>query len=171
MYSFEFKSKLRLLNDSLYVDDSKRTPIAEGFFSTALCIRKGKRAKHVNYNYAHNKESREYLHATNSGMVDDFLGGVPLGWIPEFDMFDLETGKLLARGWRTTLLMLARKKHISLDKARRVFQCNGLGLDHYDFLTLDTKVRWARGHRYSNPSISKWDAPKYKLSEYGKIGF
>lgn len=147
MFQFDFIHKLRKCNSLFYIG-AHATIINEAHSAASLMLRRSKRdIQKVNLNYA--GQAAEYLQASQAGQVDEFICGVPVGELPEYDVFDNTTGRLLARGWRSTLCILAKKRVVSLDTARRVFNHGGIGLDEYDKLDMMGKLSWSRGERYA----------------------
>jgi hypothetical protein len=122
------------LNSNLFVDDSRRTMVDADHAAASLCSYVGKRKKKLgDYNHV-TADLRQKLEAEDAGLTHEFICGVPLSWVPEHDEYSPQTGKLLARGWRSILLLLVKKGFASLDKARRVFATPGLGSDEYDVI-------------------------------------
>lgn len=143
MYSFEFKHKLRQLNPNLYVRDDVRSRISEEWSSAPLYIKRGKRDDHKSdYNYL-DSAGAKFLRDQESGNVDEHVCGVPVGWIPEFDIYEPIKGRELARGWRTIVLLLVKKKLCTLEKAQRVF-CASLGENRWDKMSYESRVAAAR---------------------------
>jgi len=161
MYSFEFKSKLSRVNSSLYVDESRRNQVKGDYFTSGIYSRRKQRSKKAMTNteshYA--GAAREYLLAGDRGELDEFVCGCPSQWVPEYDVFDLESGKILSRGWRSIALDLVKKGHASIDRVRRVFRCSDLGRSQYDIATYEGKLSWARGPKWK----SRTDLLKEKL--------
>lgn len=77
-----------------------------------------------------------------NGQAGEFICGVSI-WTPEYDRFDLETGTLLMRGWRSLVLYLVKKEICTLERAKRVFG-NSLGETDYDKLHFEQKLAKAR---------------------------
>lgn len=149
MYSFVFKSKLKRLNDSLYIDESKRTHVEGEYYSAPLRLSLGKQRKALtSADYAQIGGAEEkFIRDQDSGLVPEFMCSIPVGWVPEYDIFQYDKAKhrqtLVARGWRSILLNLVAKKAISLDKARAVFECGDLGMKSYDKLDGGQKLAMA----------------------------
>jgi hypothetical protein len=146
LISLVFKEKLAKLNKNLYVDDRARRQIRPGtdHYGSGLYCRNAVRTANdtsaAKLNYL-DKASRTYIEDSQNGLLPDFLCGIPTGYIPEYDDIDIESGKLLARGWRSILMFLATKRRlISLDKARRVFACGSLGEQTYDHKNFEQKL-------------------------------
>lgn len=155
MYSFDLKSKLKRLNPNLFIDDSAKSHVYGDFYVSALNLNRFKRsdaATTSEYNSL-TKEAREWLQDYDKGLLPEHVCSVPTGWIPEYDIFafdkEKKTSRYVARGWRTVLIILAQKGIVTLDKARRVFDRPGLGVDTYDRLTRDEKEAWAAGVKES----------------------
>jgi hypothetical protein len=76
--------------------------------------------------------------AHDAGWMPEYVCGVPASWVPEHDVFDPKTGKQLARGWRSIVLLLVRRGFTTIDRARKVF-APSLGESAYDRLTIEEK--------------------------------
>lgn len=145
MYLFDFIAKLQKLNPNLYANLDRKVEVSAGWTSTALCLKKVKRKTSIaatGLNYV-TGDQRNYLQAGMDGHIDEYLGGIPLGWVPEYDVIDPDEGKVLARGWRTIVYDLVKKGHAKLDKARSLFSAS-LGESDYDRLSYEAKRRLAR---------------------------
>jgi hypothetical protein len=77
-----------------------------------------------------------------NGQAGEYLCGVS-EWTPEWDRFNVETGALMMRGWRSLVLHLVRKGVCSLERARKVFS-SSLGESDYDRWSFDQKLAKAR---------------------------
>jgi len=88
------------------------------------------------------KESREIEEN------DTYLGFCTVKHVPEGNWYG-ENGRLIARGWREFLLLLANKNLIPIEKARRIFQCPSLGTSSYD--KLDTQQKYLKYWHKENP--------------------
>jgi hypothetical protein len=76
-------------------------------------------------------QTLKYLEEQEKGLTDDYVCGVPHGWVPEYPVFDPKTRRLVARGWRGIVLTLVERKLTTLSKARQVFG-SSLGETSYD---------------------------------------
>lgn len=134
MLGFVFKSKLSRLNPDLYVDDSSRRQVSGDWWTAGLYSRRVRRSSLFRGTDRHylDAEGQRYAEACETGQIADFILGVPQGYVPEYDVYCQESGRLLARGWRSILLALVDKRLVSLDRARRVFGCASLGETPYD---------------------------------------
>lgn len=149
MQSFIFKTKLAKLNHLLFVDDSAKSRVSDEWSVVGLFLRNNERAKSRTFDYASlDGKTREYMKAYDEGNLYEHIGSVPHGYVPENDLFDINTGRLLARGWRSIVLRLVEKRLCTIDKARSVFS-RSLGESDYDRLNSDQKRRLAGWEPYS----------------------
>ena len=79
-----------------------------------------------------------------AGIKPELLSGCPLDWVPEYTHYNLETGKILARGWRDILLVLANKGAINLERAKKIFRCNSLGEHTFDKADVSNQLKILR---------------------------
>lgn len=149
MLSLVFKSKLKKLNPDLFVDDTQARVVNGEWKASMLCCNKFKRAKEMlPSEYAQlGDDARKWLQAKDGGWLPEYICGVPVGYVPEYDVFD-ENGRPLARGWRSICMVLATRGYTTLEKARRVFS-SSLGERAYDRMTLDEKSEAARVKKQS----------------------
>lgn len=147
MYLFDLQAKLRELHPDLYVKTDTINKLHCGLVSSGIYLKNPKRAadrstwgKH----YVHEKQ-RKYLEAIEAGQLDKFIMGVCLNYIPEYDIYDLERERILMPGWRTIVKRLHANKIITLDKARKVFNCKSLGESDWDKLNLHQRIRLVKG--------------------------
>ncbi len=145
MYISDFQGYLKRLNPLLYVNNEKAQLRMEGhgFLVGGIYLRKAIQRRNIkqdHWHYADSKKEREFLEASHTGKMDKFVTGLTVNHIPEFDYFDKETGKLLARGYRTILQILINKRLADKTKVKQVFRCSSLGEADYDKLTL--QQRW-----------------------------
>ncbi len=156
MLSLEFKRRIQRLDPSLYVDDSIKRLVQGEWHTSGLFSRKRKRSSNTvdgtNLHYAGSSAAASYLQASETGHLDQFVCGVPFNWVPEYDVFDLTTGKILARGWRSIVSALVKQGHCSWDRARKVFQSSELGRTSYDRMTYEQRLAWARSESHLSPS-------------------
>lgn len=142
MYLFDFKSKLRRLNDQLYVDDTRARVVDGEYGACGIYIRRRRAAEGISaagLNYV-DKHARDLL----TGEIDEFVMACSTQWVPEYDTFDLKTGKVLARGWRAMVMALVKRKFTTIERARRVFNCSGLGTTEYDHAEYESRLAIAR---------------------------
>lgn len=83
-------------------------------------------------------EARTYVDAKESGHRSEFVCGVPVGWVPEHDIFS-PSGKVLARGWRHIVKTLVAKRLTTLDRARSAFGDSSLGEQRYDHMSFEER--------------------------------
>lgn len=141
MYIGDFQDKLICLNPLLYVNNEKaQLRMKEhGFLVGGIYLRKAiqnRSIKKDHWHYADSKKERDFLEASHNGRMDKFVTGLTVNHIPEYDYFDKESGKLLARGYRTILQILISKRLVDGWKAKRVFRCSSLGEADYDRMRL-----------------------------------
>lgn len=147
MYLFDFHSKLRQLNPTLYVMTDNKKQVKGDWWTTGIYQKQGERIKKRiskgNLHYGNKFGGGDYLRKVYSGEIDSFIMGCPVGWVPEYTVFDLSQFEILAMGWRPILIRLAEKRLISVEKARKVFNCPSLGLSDYDLISTEDKIRRA----------------------------
>lgn len=115
------KEKLARIDKRLYVRDDVRRHVGGEFYSCPLYIRINKMdATKSNYSQL-SPEAEQFLRGKEAGQFDEHICGVPWPWAPEFDVFDLDSGRELARGWRTIAQTLIRRGIAPKDKVRKVF--------------------------------------------------
>ena len=149
MYFFDFNAKLKQLNARLYTNIENVTRTSPGVFSTGIYLKAGKRDKgadKVNTNYAEGS-ARELLRALQEGSRDTYLMGVSTNFVPEYDVYDLDRGKILMPGWRDIVLRLVKKEVCTLERARKVFNRRSLGESDWDRLSFPQRFQWAKGDR------------------------
>jgi hypothetical protein len=90
-------------------------------------------------------EQQKFIEALAKGLKDQYTKvGVNPEFVPEYDVFDLETGRLVAPGWRGILVRLASRKFISLSRARKHFGCAGLGTNDFDKMGFEARLKRAQ---------------------------
>lgn len=147
MYIFDFQSKLSRLNDKLYVDLSTSNYVTKGVRATSILYKNAKKWRRdmneQQLQFADNK-TQAFLKANYEGHMDQVVGATPTFWVPEHDVFDLESGTVIMRGWRTSVLLLVKRGLCSLDRAKRIF---GQSLNEYDYdkLSYEQRLKKARG--------------------------
>ena len=147
MFLCDFKNLLAKVNPLLYVYDENAAYNFGHERISGIYLRGGRRDGGISASdkhYAGKAKAMAYLEAKESGALDTFCGGCNLGEIAEFDVFDLEFGRMVNMGWRSILLSLAKRGIISLDKAKKVFNCSSLGESDYDKLDFFGKLDYAR---------------------------
>lgn len=132
MYLSEFLTKLRRLNSRLYVGERGAVAMSGEWHALGLYERRVSNRHQTSARLLSeaNDVDRKYLGDRESGATDDFVCGIPAGWVPEGDVFD-EQGKLLARGWRSIVCFLVKSNRTTWDKARKHFGA-GIGTSTYD---------------------------------------
>jgi hypothetical protein len=149
MFTFDLSAKLTRLNPRLFISSNNASRVGE-FLVGGIYDRKATREKSLSDVEKHyTGEASQHMEDAASGHLANFLCGVPIGFVPEHDIFDLKTGALQARGWRTIVKTLVSKGVIDLNKSRKVFGRPGLGTDQYDRLSFDDRLKWARGERWT----------------------
>lgn len=143
MYLFVFKEKLALLNRDLYVDERTSTALNDEWSVAAIKLRKGRADSRKTDVTSVQGDAARFLRDTEAGHIDETVGAVPLNWVPEYDILDpaCERPRLLARGWRTTILGLIKKGLVSESKARSVFSYS-LGESRHEKLSLAEKFAY-----------------------------
>lgn len=143
----DFKAKLRKLDTRLEIQHEK-PQLRENKLKFAPLYFKNPRREYSKIaksdrNLVHAAHAK-YLDALESGVMDTYVTSICLDFIPEYDIFNKEYTKLAIIGWRSVLLILVNKKIISLDKARKVFNCQSLGEHDYDKLGFFDKLEFAK---------------------------
>lgn len=143
MYLFVFREKLSQLNPLLYVDTDKATQVNEEWRVAAIRLRKGRASAERTSVVGLQADAARFLSDSESGNIDEVVGGVPLEWVPEYDLLDpkAERPRLLAKGWRSIVQALVKRGLCSVERARQVFS-RSLGETDYDRSSLEQ--RWAR---------------------------
>lgn len=143
MYAFDLQAKLKRLNPRLLLDSSKRAEIRPGIFTVGVYEKFAERKSETKNKSVVSNDTQRYLEQIDSGQLN-YLAGIAYPFVPEYDQFDLETGQLTMRGWRSLVKFLADKRIVDIRKARKVFVTEGLGTSTYDRLSYDGKLAWAR---------------------------
>lgn len=138
MFFFDFNSKLKRLNPNLYCGGNSATVFDAEWRSIGIYYRRTvQEAKMTSALMAHaSDDERAYIKRREEG--DEFVSGVTINWVPEHPKFSPK-GKLLAKGWRSIVLELVRKGFVSIDRAKKVFNCPSLGESDFDKLSYDGK--------------------------------
>lgn len=147
MYTFDLQAKLQKLNPKLYVETRHGWQVNEDFTVVGIYLKKPRRKQQKVKGHAliaNTAERRKTLEAGYFGLRDEHVGSCDKQFVPEYDIFDLEKGEMLAEGWRTIVCSLAKRKVVSLEKARKVFRSSSLGEQTYDKLGFDQKVAVVR---------------------------
>ncbi len=143
MYTYIFKAKLKQLNDLLYLREDAAAKRDSDRSASGIYTRVRKH-EHVKSDYNQlDSEGRAWLEAKEHGTMDAFVTACPNGWVPEYDQFDLDNGRILAKGWRTIALHLVKEKHCSLERAQRIFT-SSLGEHTWDKASYEQRLAMAR---------------------------
>ncbi len=139
----DFKHKLKRLNENLYIADEAR--VMDGLKHSGIYL-KGVRQRGLSWDTKGQGTSKQekYYAALESGELDKYMCGVCIEWLPEFDVYNAEYTRIAVPGWRTTLLRLIQSKVVTLDKARKIFECQALGESDYDNMTFFNKLQFAK---------------------------
>lgn len=137
IFTFDFISKLKRLNRDLYLGDEGREVF--GYPAVGLYRRRNRREDFGLLAGNATKDDKNLLQDLQSGARDEYLCGIPVGWVPDLPLFDRQSRKLAAPSWRDILLKLSRKGVIDLYRARRVFNDGSLGERDFDRLDFDSK--------------------------------
>lgn len=144
MFIHDFIAKLKRLNPRLRVDTENAQKIGE--YRLAGIYLKNVRQKGLSVDVqgrGHHKVDR-YYQELETGNLDKYLGPVALDHIPEYDVFNAEYSNMAVPGWRTIVLRLVQQKVCSLERARKVFNCAGLGDSDYDRMSFFKKMQYAK---------------------------
>ncbi len=145
MYLFDLQAKLKKANPELYVQTDKAITAFHEIKSHPLMLRFGKRYRgfsNIGKHYMDN-DTQRYMEMKENGQAGEYICGVS-AYSPEYDRFNLDTGVLEVRGWRSVAMFLVKKGICSLDQARKAFECSSLGTTMYDKADYDKKLKWAR---------------------------
>lgn len=145
MLTFDFSNKLQRLNPRLYIDQAHVRLVSKDNWGTSIYLKSNSRkTNHAGHgiNYV-DAATRNYLTAQYEGSIDELVSGCPTPYVPEYDIFDLATGQLIVKGWRSIVMFLVNKRICTLEKARKVFS-SSLGEQPYDRWTFETKLAKAR---------------------------
>lgn len=147
MHLFVFKEKLKQLNPLLVVDsenasvvlDMKQNPT--GWSTAQMYVNHGKRQEEMPHHLKTNLDldAQKFLDAKEAGELFEFVCGVPIEDVPEYNIFS-NRKRILARGWRNILRILIKRNLVSLAKARKVFNCSSLCESDYDNLSEDEQA-------------------------------
>ena len=137
MYTFDLAAKLERLNSRLYIDTQNGRELAEGWWVSGIYLRSPERRERRISESRLGGAGRQVYDAAVAGQKDKYIAGISLTWVPEYDIFSTEGEyELLAPGWRSLVMNLVKQRLVSLDQARKVFNCSGLGEQTYDKLSL-----------------------------------
>lgn len=145
MNAWEFETKLRRLNPRLYVGKRINPAYNPELLSTGIylkdqrdedCVKVAEEASQISVDDEVEAPSAAQLRRLAEN--DRYLGFCTVRHIPEGNWYDTK-GKVTARGWRELLLCLSHLRLIDLQKARRIFNRPGLGVETYDRLTHQQK--------------------------------
>lgn len=139
MYSYIFKEKLRRLNNNLYLKEDNAVARTNEVRAAGIYTRVTRRTDQKSNYHQLDADAQKWLSASESGHTDKFITGCPTGWIPEHDVIDIETGRILQKGWRTVVLYLVKERLCSLDKAKQVFS-SSLGESDWDKWGYDKRL-------------------------------
>jgi hypothetical protein len=115
------KEKLKKVDKRLYVRDDSRRFVGGDFHSCPLYIRINKSSPDKTNLNQLSKEAQEFLRDKEAGVFDEHICGVPWPWVPEYDVFDLDTGREIARGWRTIAQTLIKRGLATKQRVQKVF--------------------------------------------------
>jgi hypothetical protein len=156
MYSYIFKEKLRKLNPALYLKEDNAIARAADVRASGIYNRTRKRTD-IKSGYGQlDFEGRQFLEAQESGNSDVFVTGCPTGWIPEYDEMNLESGRIVQKGWRTIVLHLIKERLCTEEKARRIFSPS-LGETQWDRAGYDGRLamqRKAAGYKTAREQLA-----------------
>jgi hypothetical protein len=143
----DFQNRLKKINPLLYVQTDKSVKRPEGHRHSGIYLKTQKRqamsVSRDQYGLV-NPNHIKYLEAVEKGEFDTFICGICLDFIPEYDIFNLEYSRMCVPGWRSIALILVDKKVATLDKVKKVFNCNGLGESDYDKMSFFQKLEFAK---------------------------
>jgi hypothetical protein len=139
MYQFDFEAKLKRLNPRLYIGGEVRKHNDE-WAAQGLYMRRATNRTPIEASLKAQADgdTQKFLEEQEKGLTDDYVCGVPHGWVPEYPVFDPKTRRLVARGWRGIVLTLVERKITTLARARQVFG-SSIGETTYDRLPFHVK--------------------------------
>lgn len=142
MEASEFERKLRRLNPRIYLGKNINTEYNKELFSTGIYYKDGNNGEKIDGSVLDAEGSK--LAQKYNESPDLYLTFCTYKAIPEGNLYD-DKGHIIAPGWREILLNLGKKNLISINKARKVFQCPSLGLSTYDNLSVIDKFKKYHG--------------------------
>lgn len=145
MYIFDLQAKLRKANKDLYVQTDRALTTFHEIKSHPLMLRFGKRHRgfsDVGKHYM-DRDTQRYMEMKENGQAGEYVCGVS-AYSPEYDHYNLDTGALEVRGWRSVAMFLVKRGICSIEQVRKAFECESLGTTRYDKADYDQKVKWAR---------------------------
>ena len=161
MYNFDLETRLQRLNPRLYIERRVVNKGLKEFTLTGIYLKQPRRKK-INISQADIHYAKDggdkYLYDIQSGARDQYVCGVALEWVPEYDWFEwddqLNEMNLVAPGWRRIVTKLVSKGLTTFDRARKVFRCSSLGEHTYDKLGFAARQKQAyqemkRGDRHT----------------------
>lgn len=133
-----FKFLLKKLNPRIFVDENHRVFTTNKELGSSGIYLRGKKYDHIDSSVL-DGDARKSADAYNDSN-DIYIGWVTHGIVPEGDIFD-ENGRIIARGWRTTIKSLCQKGYIDEKKAKKVFSWNP---SDYDMMNYEQKLEFER---------------------------
>lgn len=146
MYTFDFNACLKKLNKHLYVESGVASSERQGGRAVAVKRRVSVRKASLSVRQQGHisQEDRGFLEDEIQGTKDEFIMAIPYPFVPEYDEFDLPSGRLIKRGWRSAALSLVKKGICTMAEAKKAFRCSSLGESTYDKLPYEGKLRMIR---------------------------
>ena len=134
-----FQTRLKALNKDIYIDFKHRSfgtgskEGTSGIYMRDLKRRVDETGSGLGSIYAKACEAERG--------ADTMIGWTQHGYVPEGDLFNLETGRIIAQGWRTIIKRLIAAGHTTPVKASRVM---GYTESFYDRMNYDQKLEYHR---------------------------
>ncbi len=143
----DFQAKLRRIDTRLFVNTERPDKRENGHKFGGLYFKKPRvekvNVKKSDRNAVHENHAK-FLDALETGQMDIYVTAICLDFIPEYDIFNMNYTRLSIMGWRSIALLLVEKKIATLEKVRKVFQCEGLGESDYDRAGFFGKIEIAK---------------------------
>lgn len=145
MFSFDFSSKLQKLNPQLFINTDDKRLVRGDWWTTGIYLKDsgGRKGRSSSAMANVSTEAQKLLRDTMDGHVNKFVCPCPVNFIPEYDVFYFErheAPKIMAMGWRSILVSLAKRGLVDLGKAKKIFNCSGLGESNYDRSSRTEKI-------------------------------
>lgn len=150
MYLSDFQAKLKKLNPCLWIDRGNISYGSNKELGACGIYLRQKYEKPLDTFGLGAEDYSAVNHINTRNMVH--VGWVTHHWVPEGNQYEVpkefhqyKGAKLESPGWREILLKLYDAGHIDIQRARKVFDCPGLGYSDWDNLDHFQKVQKAHG--------------------------
>jgi hypothetical protein len=136
-----FCDKLKKLNSLLYVDCNRVVYTINPILGTSGIYLKNKKRDQIDERGLSGDQLSDARIINDQH--DEYIGWVTHGFVPEGDKFD-DSGKCIARGWRSIVKKLVEYGITTSKKAKTIF---GWEQSSYDVLSYEQKVRFECQHQ------------------------